>query len=116
MVSEVPNQIDAPAQRFRIRFRDGAVWTIPATTFQRQINPDDLVRFYNAHNVENQNIFLRASDVSAIAPDSDLEVTPAIIELQQNFKLIEARVGALENGLREIVTRAVAEAFAQRGM
>jgi hypothetical protein len=99
-----------------VRFRDGVVWTIPATTFQRQLGPDDLVRFYNAHNIENQNIFLRAADVSAIAPDADLETTPPIIELQSNFKSLTARMDAMENDLGEIVIRAVNAAFAQRGM
>lgn len=115
MVSEIA-QTGPPMQRFRVRFRDGAVWTIPATTFQRQLQPDDLVKFYNAHNVENQNVFLRAAEVSAIAPDADLEIAPPIVELQQNFKSLAARVDALETSLGEIVTRAVSDAFAQRGM
>jgi hypothetical protein len=115
MVSEFPD-LESPMKRFRVRFRDGVVWTIFATSFQREIKPDDLVRFYNAHNVENQNVFLRAVDVSAIAPDLDLEVAPPIAELQENFKLIEARVSALESNIGEVVMRAVDAAFARRGM
>lgn len=116
MVSEISNQTEAPVRRFRVRFIDGSVWVILAVTFQRQLSPEDVVKFYKSHNVEDHHVFLRAPDVTAIAPDANLEATPPIIELQNNFKTLASRVDALENSLSDIVTSAVNAAFAARGM
>lgn len=119
MVSEV-NQSEPPIRIFRVRFRNGDVWTISAVRFERHLTPEDLVKFYDAGDVENKNYFLRGDDVSALGPDENLEVTPAIVALQENFKRLEDRVGGIEQNLGNIVRSAVSEAvnaaFAARGM
>src|SRR5262245_1475926 len=101
---------------WRIRFRDGRVWTVMAATWRRFLPPVDQVKFYDVNNVENDQVYFRAEDISAIAPDSELDVEPPLSILQNEVKSLAARVDSLEGNLAEIVIRAVIDAFAQRGL
>src|SRR5262245_41665045 len=116
MIETLPDESESKLERFRVRFHDGSTWSIAAATWRRQLTPDDEVKFDAGKNVQIDQVFFRASDVSAIAPDLQLDVEPFLSALQEQINILMARMDSLDSNLVEVVMRAVSDVLAQRGL
>ena len=108
-------QDKSPDKVFVVFLRDGRTFAVTATTFARQINPDDEIKFFTSDGAEKE-IFLRAPETAAVAPESSAVPPQPLVALQREVEGIKIRVDNIENNLGEIIIRAVAEAFSQRGL
>src|SRR5262245_47201420 len=107
---------DTADKLFIVYLRDGRTFPVEAATFARRINPDDEIKFLKSDGAELKDIFLRAPDTSAIAPDSPSVIPLPLVTLQNDVDLLKMRVDSLENSLADNIIRAVEAAFAKRGM
>jgi len=106
---------DKSEKLFHVYLRDGRTFAVSASTFARQIASDDVIKFVTSDGDERDDVFLRAPDTSAIAPESSSVLPQPLVALQNDVEGLKIRVDNIENNLGEIITRAVAEAFSQRG-
>jgi hypothetical protein len=112
-----------PLRVYKVYLRDGREFPVDAATWARQYQPEDEIKFFDDKGKAVEGVFVRAPDTSAVAPESSLSISPPIAVLQNDVKVLESRVDALErnqSGLREMIERAVESsiesAFAKRGM
>jgi hypothetical protein len=109
---------------FRILYRNGERDHVQAFTFRFQAKEADVIKFFKSENVENEEIFVRASEVASVVPYSPMAEAPIVSELQSQVSVLTSRVDALENNLANnltnIVTQAVNQAvdaaFTKRGL
>src|SRR5262245_537796 len=104
---------DPPLQPFHILFKRGECVTVKAYTYRIT---GAHIKFYNSETLHNEQIFLRERTVDCILAGSSVDEAPQFQRLQSQVENLEKRVFTLETNLADIVTRAVAAAFAQRGL
>lgn len=85
--------------------KDGTTMVIAASAFHHQLNPEDLILFYDEDGNVSKDIFMRASAVDCIIADAALIELHPVVKLQsQVFELrgqvseILARLGVIEAG------------------
>ena len=101
---------------FCVYLRDGRTFSVAAATFAHRPNPDDHIKFIASSGAERDDVFLRAPETAAIAPESSTIIPAPIVALQHAFEALKIRVENIENNLGDIVHRAVAKAFSDRGL
>ena len=101
---------------FHVYLRDGRTFAVAASTFARQVSSDDVIKFRTSDGSERDDIFLRAPDTSAIAPDSSSVIPQPLLALQQDVDSLKVQVFEMKNSLGDVITRAVLDALAQRGL
>ena len=109
-------QENAPEKTFCVYLRDGRTFSVHAATFTHLPNPDDHIKFLTSSGAHREDVFLRAPETAAIAPESSTVIPAPIVALQHAFEALKIRVENIENNLGDIVHRAVAKAFSDRGL
>ena len=109
-------QSAVPEKTFHVYLRDGRTFAVVASTFARRLNPDDHIKFITSNGADKDDVFLRAQETAAIAPESSTVVPPPLIALQNDVDSLKIQLFEMKNSLGDIVARAVAEAFSQRGL
>ena len=108
--------MNADQKLFHVYLRDGRTFSVSAATFARRINPDDEIIFKTSDGAEKDDVFLRAPETAAVAPESSAVLPQPIVALQREVEGLKIRVDNIQNSLGDVVTRAVLDALAQRGL
>jgi hypothetical protein len=90
-------QSESPSHIHAI-LKDGTTMVLDAAAFQHQLNPEDLILFFDADGNERKDIFMRASAVDCIVADA------ALIELHPVTKL-HNQVSELRGQVNDILIR-----------
>src|SRR5262245_3832907 len=85
-------QTKTPDRLFIVYLRDGRTFPVTAASFARRINPDDLIKFITSDGAELEDIFLRAPDTSAIAPDAPSVIPLPLVTLQNDVDMLKIRM------------------------
>jgi hypothetical protein len=116
-VKKSGSRIESPSLgTFLILYKSGERDHVRAHSFSYQPKQGDLIKFYDSDTAETDEILLRASEVASVIASSHIVEAPLVLEIHNQVKNLEARVGALENNLAAIVTRAVDAALERRGL
>jgi hypothetical protein len=86
-------------QPYHIVLRTGQAISIRAQRFEHQVNSEDLLRFYDANGQVNDQVFLRASAVDCVIPQSAIVEASPFIEIHKRLDDHEARLRDMERAL-----------------
>jgi hypothetical protein len=101
---------------FHVYLRDGRTFPVPAATWGRRVTPDDEIKFFDNQGAEIKDVFLRAPDTSAIAPESSSEVPAPIVALRNDVETLKIQMSQITNNLGDIVRKAIADELSERGL
>jgi hypothetical protein len=103
-------------QTFRILYKGGEQDHVRAHSFIYQPKQGDIIKFFDAEATEANDLLLRAPEVASVLAQSRMVEAPALIEVQNQVRNLEARMDALEKNLVDIVASALDVVLKKRGL
>jgi hypothetical protein len=93
---------ETTTSQIHVILKDGTTMVVAASSFKHQLNPEDLILFYDEEDNLSDKIFMRASAVDCIVADAALVEMHPFVKLQNQVYELRGLVNSILTRLGEI--------------